>query len=149
MILQLPAMSSVSAAGDASSGTEHATSVLSDATRLAVHRTRLAFERTLMAWVRTATSLITFGFAVYKFFQFEKRDGAATDFRIGPREFALMMISIGIFSLLLATFQHRRSMKTLRSQFQDMRVPMSLATVVGGLISLLGVLALIAVIFRR
>ena len=30
-------------------------------------RTRLAYERTLMAWVRTATSLISFGFTIYKF----------------------------------------------------------------------------------
>ena len=40
-------------------------------TRLAVDRTRLAYERTLMAWVRTATSLISFGFTIYKFFQLE------------------------------------------------------------------------------
>ncbi len=40
-------------------------------TRLAVDRTRLAHERTLMAWVRTATSLISFGFTIYKFFEFE------------------------------------------------------------------------------
>jgi putative membrane protein len=39
-----------------------------DATKLAVERTRLAYERTLMAWVRTATSLISFGFTLFKFF---------------------------------------------------------------------------------
>ena len=44
---------------------------LDNSTRLAVDRTRLAHERTLMAWVRTATSLISFGFTIYKFFQFE------------------------------------------------------------------------------
>jgi putative membrane protein len=38
---------------------------------LAVDRTWLAHERTLMAWVRTATSMISFGFTIYKFFQFE------------------------------------------------------------------------------
>ena len=37
-------------------------------TTLAVERTRLAHERTLMAWVRTATSLISFGFTIYKTF---------------------------------------------------------------------------------
>ena len=46
-------------------------------TKLAVDRTRLAHERTLMAWVRTATSLISFGFTIYKFFQF-LRDGKGT-----------------------------------------------------------------------
>ena len=40
---------------------------LDSSTRLAVDRTRLAHERTLMAWVRTATSLISFGFTIYKF----------------------------------------------------------------------------------
>jgi len=43
---------------------------LSTSTKLAIERTRLAHERTLMAWVRTATSLISFGFTVYKFFQY-------------------------------------------------------------------------------
>ena len=32
-------------------------------------RTRLAYERTMMAWVRMGTSLISFGFTIYKFFQ--------------------------------------------------------------------------------
>jgi uncharacterized membrane protein YidH (DUF202 family) len=40
-------------------------------TRLAIDRTRLAYERTMMAWIRTAASLISFGFTIYKFFQFE------------------------------------------------------------------------------
>ena len=40
-------------------------------TRLAVDRTALAHERTLMAWIRTAASLISFGFTIYKFFDFE------------------------------------------------------------------------------
>src|SRR3989337_955177 len=44
----------------------------STTTKLAYERTNLAHERTLMSWVRTATSLITFGFTIYKFFQFEK-----------------------------------------------------------------------------
>ena len=39
-------------------------------TALAIERTRLAHERTLMAWVRTATSLISFGFTIYKGFDY-------------------------------------------------------------------------------
>ncbi len=71
---------------------------LDTSTRLSYDRTRLAYENTMMAWVRTATSLITFGFSVYKFFQFDvKRAG---EFRglVGPREFALMMITFGLVS---------------------------------------------------
>jgi putative membrane protein len=51
------------------SGISPATS-LPDATQLAVERTTLAHERTLMAWVRTSVSLISFGFTIYKFFQY-------------------------------------------------------------------------------
>lgn len=40
-------------------------------TRLSIENTRLAIERTVMAWVRTGTSMITFGFTIYKFFQME------------------------------------------------------------------------------
>lgn len=118
-------------------------------TRLAVDRTRLAHERTLMAWVRTAASLISFGFTIYKFFQFELKDRPVVDEHVlGPREFALIMISIGLFSLLVSTVQHRLSMRALRTEFGAI-VPYSIATLVAGLFSILGLLALVAVLLRR
>jgi hypothetical protein len=43
---------------------------LDSSTALALERTRLAHERRLMAWVRTATSLISFGFTIYKAFEY-------------------------------------------------------------------------------
>ena len=120
-------------------------------TRLAVDRTRLAYERTLMAWVRTAASLISFGFTIHKFFQYQLEQGHKTlnDRLIGPREFALIMISIGIVSLLVATIQHRESLKTLRTTYGGDVVPYSTATLVAGLFSVLGVLALTAVALRQ
>jgi putative membrane protein len=143
-------MSSVTDTGEAPLGKGHVASLPPDATVLAVDRTRLAFERTMMAWVRTATSLITFGFTVYKFFQLEQGAGETPrQHLIGPREFALMMIGIGILSLLLATVQHWQNMSILRVHYRGMRIPLSLAAVVGGFIALLGVLALIAVILKR
>jgi putative membrane protein len=121
----------------------------SDSNRLAVDRTRLAFERTTMAWVRTATSLITFGFSVYKFFQIETHRDDAAGRLIGPREFALAMITIGIVSLVFATLQQRHSMQTMRVHYQGMRVPRSLAVVIAALMSVLGILALVTVFLRR
>ena len=47
---------------------------LDASTRLALERTRLANERTLMAWIRTCTSLIAFGFTIFKFFQYLDED---------------------------------------------------------------------------
>ena len=71
---------------------------LDSGTRLAIDRTRLAYERTMMAWIRTAASLITFGFTIYKFFQLEIKASAPNpNHLVGPRGFALIMISIGMF----------------------------------------------------
>jgi putative membrane protein len=122
---------------------------LPDATSLAVRRTQLAFERTMMAWVRTAISLIAFGFSFYKFFQFEANVRGLPDTLVGPREFALAMISLGIFGLIIATVQQRVSLLSLRAQHPGVHIPFSLAGITAGLIVLLGIVALLAVIFRQ
>ena len=117
------------------------------ATRLAVDRTRLAYERTLMAWTRTATSLISFGFTIYKFFQYLHEGKPVVDAGVmGPRGFALLMIGIGLTALVFATIQHRQSMNGLRTEYGA--VPYSLAAVVAGLIAILGVAGLFSVVFR-
>jgi putative membrane protein len=41
-----------------------------DRTDMAFQRTRLAADRTLMAWIRTSLSMISFGFTIFKFFQY-------------------------------------------------------------------------------
>ena len=117
-------------------------------TDLAVDRTRLAHERTLMAWVRTAASLISFGFTIYKFFQYMRDQGQVHEGRLfGPREFAMTLIGIGLVALALATIQHRREMKAMRKHYHN--VPYSMATVVGALVAILGVVSFAAVIFRQ
>ena len=124
---------------------------LSLTNRLALERTRAAYERTLMAWVRTGTSLITFGFAVYKFFQLEI---SGTDYKepliktslIGPREFGLVLISIGLLALLLGTFEHRRDLQTLKKEYPGM--PTSGTQLIALLIATLGLLAFIGVVYR-
>jgi putative membrane protein len=116
-------------------------------TRLAFDRTRLAYDRTMMAWIRTATSLISFGFSIYKFFQIETGKGEPKDQLIGPREFAMMMIGIGLLSLLMATIQHRQDRNELRAR--DPEVPLSMAAVLAGMIALLGIVAFAAVIFQQ
>ena len=127
--------------------TETRTTTLDAATRLAVDRTRLSYERTLMAWVRTAISLITFGFSIYKFFQLEGGDLRKGNRLFGASDFAMLMIIIGLLSLLMATFEHRRNLQALKAQYPG--IPQSLARLFAGLISILGILALVAVILRR
>jgi len=115
-------------------------------TRLAFDRTRLAHDRTMLAWVRTATSLITFGFSVYKFFSIEITD-LQPSVLIGSREFALIMISIGLLSLVMATIQHRRDRSNLKMRDPD--VPRSQSAVLAALIAILGLLAFGIVILRQ
>lgn len=124
---------------------EPPTEKINATTRLAVDRTRLAYERTLMAWVRTAISLISFGFTIYKFFQIEtagKQVSAAS-----VTVFSLLMIVIGLVSLLMATLEHRRDLNALRAEYPAIQP--SLARILAALISLLGILALVAVLLHR
>ena len=116
-------------------------------TKLAYDRTRLAYERTMMAWIRTAASLITFGFTVYKFFQIESERIAQSNRLIGPREFSLLLVSIGLVSLLLATLEYRQNIQLMKMQYPAL--PRSLAMIVAALVAVLGILALAAMIFRQ
>jgi putative membrane protein len=120
---------------------------LDSSTSLAVERTRLAYERTLMAWVRTATALISFGFTIYKFFEFEISKGNHESSRtLSPRHFAMVMIVIGLLALLFSAIDHRRSLKMLQVEYGVERRSVSL--VVAAVVSVMGLLALGAAIFR-
>jgi putative membrane protein len=117
------------------------------ATDLSLDRTVLAHERTLMAWVRTSASLISFGFSIYKFFQYLAQSQGVTPYRLfGPQEFAAGMISLGMVTLVLATVQHRRDIKTLELKYG--RAYRSLSVKLALLLSLLGVLLLFVVLLR-
>lgn len=100
-----------------------------------------------MSWIRTATSLITFGFSIYKFFQIETPPTRIVNRLFGPREFALMLVSIGVLSLLLATIEYRQSIRGLPVEYSASR--RSLAVLVAVFVTLLGIVALVAMIFRE
>jgi putative membrane protein len=119
------------------------------ATRLAIDRTRLAHERTLLAWVRTAASLISFGFTIHKFFQFARDGKPGPEGALGPREFALLMIGMGIGALVIAAVSHRQNLQELRAEYGTGSVPYSLATIVAGLMAVVGVLGLTTVFLRQ
>jgi putative membrane protein len=121
---------------------------LDASTKLSVDRTRLSYEGALLSWIRTATSLITFGFTIYKFFQIELSRAPTTIHTwMGPTGFALTMIAIGLVSLLMATLEHRRDLNALNAEFPGGR--RSLARVLAGLISILGIAALVLVLLRQ
>jgi putative membrane protein len=118
---------------------------LDTSTRLAVERTRLANERTLMAWIRTSTSLIAFGFTIFKFFQYlateEHRHTVVSPWIVG-----MVMILIGLTGLALAWIQHRQQLSALKVEAGPM--PYSISGIMAGLIAILGVIALVVVVLR-
>jgi putative membrane protein len=116
-----------------------------DASMLAVDRTRLAHERTMMAWIRTGLSLISFGFTIYKFFQIQGV-GRNAGGLLGARGFGGLMIVTGLCAVFLAALQNRHEMQSLRAA--GIEVPPSLSTIIGALVSLLGIIGLLAVIFK-
>ncbi len=116
---------------------------------LALERTFLAHERTLMAWVRTSTSLISFGFTIYKFFAYlvETEGRGPIKRGLGPREFALGMISIGVVALVVAVFQQRKAFKKLERE--NATKFSSLAEKMAAVIAVAGMVLLGFVLFRR
>ena len=116
---------------------------------LALRRTFLAHERTLMAWIRTSTSLISFGFTIYKFFEYLVQtnlvDRPPHRF-FGPRSFALCMISVGVTTLATAAIDYQRSLKILERE-HGLKYR-SLAGKLTGLMFFLGLGLLIVVLLR-
>ena len=117
------------------------------ATFLAVERTRVAYDRTMMAWIRTAISLLTFGFGIYKFFEIGTgRERAIAHPWVGPREFGLVMVSIGLISLLIAAFDNKRNISRLEAYGRV--IHKSKATLLAVLIGFLCILAICVMLLR-
>jgi putative membrane protein len=119
---------------------------LDASTRLAVERTRLANERTLMAWIRTCTSLIAFGFTIFKFFQYLDTKEEAHRAVVSPWVVGVLMILVGLTGLVLASIQHRQSMKALKAEAGAL--PYSISAIMAGFIAVVGIVALVVVAWR-
>jgi putative membrane protein len=117
-----------------------------DRTDLALERTRFAAERTLMAWIRTAVSMISFGFSLYKFFEYlrEAEMGGRAVRVHGPRDLGLTLIGLGTLTLLLASWQHHQLMRRLGGTGKGW----ALAPVVALLVAAVGILAFLGVLLR-
>jgi len=99
-----------------------------------------------MAWIRTSTSLITFGFTIFKFFQYLATNQRRRGPIVSPWVVGMMMILVGLAGLTMAWIQHRQEMKALQAEVGPM--PYSIAGTMAGFIAVLGAIALILVAFR-
>lgn len=120
-----------------------------DRTVLAIQRTALASDRTLMAWVRTATSLISFGFTIYKFFQelvMSDKLGVNRS-ALTPREVGMTLIVIGFLGLFFGYLQYRVEIKRLRVTYPELS--RSFTPILAILILLFGLVLFLAALFRQ
>jgi uncharacterized membrane protein YidH (DUF202 family) len=108
-------------------------------------RSREAADRTLMAWIRTALSLIAFGFAITKYYDYlEKAELRQT---LDPLHSTLVIggsfIALGVFGLSAAVVQHRRILARLAQKNFTYTPARSLPMIMAILLLAIGVLALI------
>jgi putative membrane protein len=128
------------------------TDLAGDRTKLAVTRTVIALDRTLMAWIRTATSLISFGFTIYKFFQSAQDSQlvAGAGRWLGPRGTGLVMIGLGVGGLTLALVEYHRQTRDLALKYPGYgpfrrSSSAAVATVLTGL----GIVGFVMVLLRK
>ena len=117
-----------------------------NSTDLSFERTILSHERTLMSWIRTSSSMITFGFSIYKIL--EQINPENQDAKIfTPRLVGMTLILIGLAGLFLAMIQHIRSMKRLKQNYPN--VPTSIALILGVVIILMGAGLFVGALLRQ
>ena len=127
---------------------DRGTILAEERTDVALDRTRMAAERTLMAWVRTTLSMITFGFTVFKFFQYLQQTDMAPKWRPEmPKNLGLFLVILGTGMLVLAIVQHWVFLKRLKGR-SGKKMPLSLAIIAAFFITLMGFFALANLIFR-
>jgi len=99
-----------------------------------------------MAWIRTSTSLIAFGFTIFKFFEYLATNERRREPIVSPWVIGMIMILLGLTGLTLAWIQHRQDMQALRAEAGPL--PYSIAGIMAGFIAGLGAIALVVVAFR-
>jgi putative membrane protein len=126
-------------------------SAFDTSTALSIERTIVALDRTLLAWIRTSISLITFGFSIQQFFLIATNE-AREKRLIGPKEFGLTMVILGVLAVSIAAFQHRAAIQALKTRYSisdsDLLLPRSQASLFAALIAALGALGLFSMLFR-
>jgi len=121
---------------------------------LSKERNRAAYDRTLMAWIRTAISLIGFGFAIAKSYEYIQMDemektGRFIDQIHAPLWFGMSFIVLGMVCILGGVIQYREVMKQLQSSQFTYSEPRPLAKIIALILLIIGVFALITIFQRR
>jgi putative membrane protein len=125
-------------------------------TGMSFQRTRMAADRTLMAVIRTSLSLIGFGFTIFQVFH-KLLEADVLKRAQAPRNFGIALVLLGITALVLGIAYHARFMLALRRERGQMategllsaetRFPVSETLIIAVLLLLLGLLAIVSMVF--
>jgi putative membrane protein len=127
---------------------DRGTILAEERTDIALERTRMAADRTLMAWLRTTLSMISFGFTIFKFFQYLQQTELAPRWRPEmPKNLGLFLVILGTGMLMLAIFQHGLFLRRLEKR-SGKKMPVSLAMIAAIFITVMGLFALANLLFR-
>lgn len=124
------------------------------ANELAKERNRAAYDRTLMAWIRTAISLIGFGFAIAKSYEYIQAEtleetGRFIDQIHAPLWFGMSFILLGMLCILGGVIQYVKVVKQIQTGEFTSGDPKPLAKIVALILLIIGVFALITIFQRR
>jgi putative membrane protein len=127
-------------------------------TGMSFQRTRMSADRTLMSVIRTSLSLIGFGFTIFQFFTGLKQSDVLAGSSAAPRNFGLALVFLGTAMLAGGIAYHVRFMLGLRETRARLRAehliqgesgfPVSLTLIVSVLLLLVGLLAMVSMIFN-
>ena len=113
-------------------------------TELAKERTGAAYDRTLMAWIRTALSLIGFGIGI---FEFTEKTGGDTVFK-SSKLVGLALVILGIAAAFMAISENRVNHERLLHPEITFKGRSKLSTRVGYVLIVIGVFAIIHIVFK-
>ena len=102
-----------------------------------------------MAWVRTSLSLISFGFAIHKFFQYMTKKSESTEQlnETGAENLGTTLAVLGTIMLMAATVEH---VVFLRGLCRDTNHKFQVSTTLfaAGFLSLMGLVVLLELLFE-
>jgi putative membrane protein len=127
-------------------------------TGMSFQRTRLSAERTLMSVIRTSLSLIGFGFTIFQFFAHLRETNVLTSGGQPARNFGATLVLLGVAMLVVGIWYHLAFMRGLRMEREQMKLehlihaesayPVSMTLIVAGLLLVVGLFAILSMIFR-
>ena len=118
---------------------------------LAKERRREASDRTLMAWIRTSISMISFGFAIAKTYEYVETDymeetGRALDALHTPIIFGVGLMVLGILGIFGGAIQYKRILKRLKSDQFDYTEPLALPEIMAVLLGIIGIFGIAVIL---